>query len=243
MTISSTKPGWLVPAALIMLSAIPVAAGALRVAQLAGGAGITPDNARFFAVPLPVVLHILGASVYCLLGAFQFVPGFRRRRPGWHRLAGRLLAPCGLAAALSGLWMTLFYPRPDDVGDLLTGFRLVFGSAMVASLGLGFSAMVASLGLGFAAIRRGDVARHRAWMTRGYAIGLGAGTQALTQLPWILAVGPLGTLSKALMMLAAWVINLAVAEWVIRRRPTRPTRTTAGQPTYSALTSHVGEAR
>jgi hypothetical protein len=110
--------------------------------------------------------------------------------------------------------MTLFYPRPDDVGDLLTGFRLVFGSAMALSIALGL-----------AAIRRRDFARHRAWMIRGYAIGVGAGTQAVTQLPWILAVGPLDKLSKALFMLAAWVINLAVAEWIIRGQVSGPTRT------------------
>ena len=95
----STRAGWLVPAALILLSAIPLAAGAVRLDELAGGAEITPANARFFAAPLPVVLHIVCASLYCLLGAFQFAPGFRRRRPGWHRAAGRLLVPCGLLVA------------------------------------------------------------------------------------------------------------------------------------------------
>src|SRR5690349_17715995 len=50
---------WLVPAGLIMLVAIPLAAGAVRLTQLAGGAEITPANARFFASPLPVVLHIV----------------------------------------------------------------------------------------------------------------------------------------------------------------------------------------
>ena len=100
---SSTKADWLVPAALIALSAVPVAAGAVRLVGLAGGADITPDNARFFAAPVPIVLHILSVSLYCVLGAFQFAPGFRRRRPGWHRAAGRLLVPCGLVAALSGL--------------------------------------------------------------------------------------------------------------------------------------------
>ncbi|MGW4295846.1 DUF2306 domain-containing protein [Micromonospora chersina] len=91
-----------------MLSAVPVIAGAARAAELTGGATVTPDNARFLASPVPVLVHIIGASLYCLLGAFQFAPGFRRRRPGWHRLAGRLLIPCGLGAALSGLWMALF---------------------------------------------------------------------------------------------------------------------------------------
>ena len=109
-----------------------------------------------------MVAHIIAASLYCLLGPFQFVAGFRRRRPGWHRAAGRLLVPCGLAAGLAGLWMALFYPDAPGDGELLRGFRLVFGTAMVVSLVLGF-----------AAIRRRDIARHRAWMIRGYAIALG----------------------------------------------------------------------
>ena len=91
---------WLVPAGLLALSAVPVIAGAARVSELTGGAAVTPDDARFFASPVPVLVHIVGASLYCVLGAFQFASGFRRRRPGWHRAAGRLLVPCGLAAAL-----------------------------------------------------------------------------------------------------------------------------------------------
>jgi len=53
----------------------------------------------------------------------------RRRRPGYHRAAGRAL-------------------------------------------------VVASIVLGFAAMRRREIARHRAWMIRAYAIALAAGTQA-----------------------------------------------------------------
>ena len=93
---------WLV-AGLLVLSAIPLAAGAFRLTQLAGGAEITPANARFFASPPPVVLHIVSASVYAILGAFQFAPGFRRRWPGWHRAAGRLVVLCGLLVGLSAL--------------------------------------------------------------------------------------------------------------------------------------------
>jgi hypothetical protein len=78
--------------------------------------------------------------------------------------------------------------------------------------------MVVSIVLGFTAIRRGDVIRHQAWMMRGYAIGLGAGTQVLTLLAGELIAGPPGELGRALLMGAAWAINLAVAEWVIRKR-------------------------
>ena len=70
--------------------------------------------------------------------------------------------------------------------------------------------------LGFSAIRRGDVTTHRAWMTRAYAIALAAGTQVVT-----LAVGSavFGTsvLVTDLALGAGWVVNLAVAELVIRR--------------------------
>ncbi len=204
---------WLV-AGLLVLSAIPLASGAFRLTQLAGGADITPANARFFASPLPVVLHIVAAAAYIVLGAFQFVTGFRRRMPGWHRRVGRLLVGAGLVVALSGLWMTQFYELPDHDGVLLYVFRLLFGSLMALSIVLGF-----------VAIRRREIARHRAWMMRGYALGLGAGTQPLTLLAGEVIAGPPDELSRALLMGAAWVINLAVAEWAIRKRPRRPPRT------------------
>jgi uncharacterized membrane protein len=212
---SSAKADWLIPAGLIALSFIPIAAGTFRMVQLGVGAEITPDNARFFAVPLPVVLHIVSSVIFCVLGAFQFAPSFRRRKPNWHRAAGRMLIPCGLVVALSGLWMTQFYPSGIDPpasfdGPFVYAIRLVAGSAMALSICLGFGA-----------IRRRDIPCHRAWMMRGYALGLGAGTQVLTHLPWYLFPSIRGELARTLFMGAGWAINLAVAEWLIsseRRR-------------------------
>ncbi|NKX51381.1 DUF2306 domain-containing protein, partial [Arthrobacter deserti] len=179
------RPQWLVPTRLVLLALIPVIAGAARLHELTGGA-VTPQNERFFASPAPVVAHIVSATVYCLLGAFQFVPGLRRNGRGWHRAAGRILVPAGLLAALSGLWMSAFYALPEGDGEALLVLRLVFGSAMVASIALGL-----------AAILRRDFGRHGAWMTRAYAIGTAAGTQALVQLPWILLIGPTDELTRA----------------------------------------------
>ena len=200
---------WLITG-LLVLSAIPLINGVFRLIQLAGGAEITPANARFFASPVPVVVHIVSAAVYAILGAFQFAPRFRQRYPGWHRVAGRLLVICGLLVGLSGLWMTLFYPWPEGDGALLYAFRLVFGSAMVVAIVLGWTT-----------IRRGEVQRHRAWMARAYALGLGAGTQVLTSAAGALIAGPPSERGRALLMGAAWVINLAVAEWAIRKRSAR----------------------
>ena len=210
-TARKTRAIWLLPVALIVLSLCPLTFGAIRLNELASGAEITPANARFFASPLPVILHIAGAGVYALLGALQFVSRLWRRGTGWHRWVGRLLlVPCGLIVGLSGIWMTLFYPRPEGVAgahDLLFFFRLLFGSGMVFSIVYGFIA-----------IRRGDILQHRAWMTRAYAIGLGAATQMLTGMVGELIAGPPTELGNALLMGAGWVINLAVAEWAIRKR-------------------------
>lgn len=205
---------WLAPAGLVLLSLIPILAGGVRLSELTGGADITPQNARFFASPIPVATHIVSVTVFSLLGAFQFVPSLRLR--SWHRIAGRVVVPAGLLAALSALWMTLFYPHPDGDGVAVFVLRLVFGSAMVASLGLGL-----------AAVLRRDFVGHGAWMTRAYAIGVAAGTQALLLIPGGILFGFAHEPSRAVLMGAAWILNLVVAELVIRRRPS-PRRPSPG---------------
>ena len=200
---------WPVPLALMVLSLIPVIAGSLRLLDIAGGPQLLPTNPRIDASPAPLVVHVLAAAFYAFLGAFQFSARLRRRRPGWHRKSGRILVGAGLVVAGSGLWMTLFYVGAPG-GDLLWAIRLLVGSAMAAFIVLGF-----------AAIRRRDVAAHRAWMVRAYALAVGAGTQALTQ-----GIGEalFGTsdLSTAISVGSGWVINAVVAEWVIRRPSVRP---------------------
>lgn len=205
---------WRVPVALIAVGLIPVLAGSFRLIGLSGGPELIPADSRFAASPVPVVVHILSAIVYSVLGAFQFSTGRRRRRPGCHRAAGRLLVVLGLAVALSALWLTQFYPPAEGrSGELLHVFRLLAGTAMALSIVLGI-----------AAIRRRDVARHRAWMSRAYALALGAGTQVIT-----LGIGePVfgsGELSTALLMGAGWGINVGVAELVIRKWTVRSVRT------------------
>ncbi len=217
---------WMVPAGLIALGLIPAIAGSVRLAEVASGADVTPENARFLASPLPVVLHVLAAVPYSLLGALQFSPGFRRRFRGWHRAVGKLLVPAGLVVALSGLWMAHFYQLPAFDGPLVYVERLVFGAAMLLAMLLGI-----------AAIGRRDFVAHGAWMTRAYAIGLGAGTQVFTHLPWFLVVNDElpGGLPRAGMMGAGWIINVLVAEWAIRRahrpKPARVAPTAAATVT------------
>jgi len=210
MTTRSPKPAgstrsWPVPAALIALVAVAVIAGVLRLVQLSGGAAKIPPNPRFDASPIPVVVHIVSAIVFALVGAFQFVPRLRRRRRSWHRRAGRVVVLAGLGVALSALWLNQFFPRAHATRGVVYPLRLAFGVALVVTLVLGFRAA-----------RRRNFARHRVWMIRSFAIALVAGTQVFT-LGFGGAIFGTGDLAQALMLVAAWAINLAVAEWAIRR--------------------------
>jgi uncharacterized membrane protein len=218
-----TASQWLPPVGLVALSLIPVLAGAFRLNELMSNPEITANNARFVASPIPVTVHIVSVTVFSLLGALQFVPLLRRGRQNWHRIAGRILIPAGVLVALSGLWMNFFYPRPPGDGESLVVVRLIVGLVMLASIVLAVLA-----------IRRRDFSSHGAWMARGYAIALGAGTQVFTMLPWVVIFGPIGAadeLPRTALMTAGWVINLAVTEYIIRRRPRpgrRSNRTSAG---------------
>jgi hypothetical protein len=67
-----SRKDWLVPAALIALSLVPAAAGTARVVELTNSAHLSSANARFFAAPIPIVLHIVSVDNYSMHGAFQF---------------------------------------------------------------------------------------------------------------------------------------------------------------------------
>lgn len=193
----------LILVALILLAAIPVVAGIMRLGDITAGTP-TSSTARFHDSPMPVVIHIISSTWFSIAGAFQFSPALRPTR--WHRWSGRGIVPMGLAAALSGVWMTLTYPWANADGQAVYATRLIFGAGMTLSLILGVTTIL-----------NRNIPAHRAWMLRAYAIGMGAGTQVLTHLPWFLLVGQPTEGPRAVLMIGAWVINLAVAEALITK--------------------------
>jgi uncharacterized membrane protein len=191
---------------LIALGLVPILANTLRRIALSLAAPDGPTGNSSQGIPVPVAVHVITATIFVILGAFQFSPGFRRRKPAWHRMAGRVLVVVGMLVALSGLWLNQFASFPAGSGDLLYVFR------WLAGLGMALCILI-----GFAAVRRQDITRHRQWMIRAYAIGLGAATQVFT-LGFGEAIFGKTALNVALLNGAGWIINLAVAEWAIRRR-------------------------
>lgn len=197
-----------IPLALLAISAMPIAAGIARLVGLASNTEFNGDSARFFAAPVPVILHIISASLFSVLGALQFSTGLRHKNPLFHKVSGRIVLPSGVVAALSGLWMTAMYPIPPGLqGDMLFVVRLLVGTTMVISIALALIAVM-----------RLDITAHRAWMIRGYALGQGAGMQVVVLLPWMLVIGTPSMLQRDVLMSLAWLVNLSIAELVIHKQ-------------------------
>ncbi len=182
--------------------------GIARLRSLSAGVAEGVEDARFFAAPVPVVIHVVAGTIYALLGAFQFSAGMRLRWRTWHRRAGLLLLGSAVLTGATGIWMTAAYAIPVNLqGPLLYGVRLLVGAAMLTSIVKGWVSIV-----------RRDLAQHEAWMIRAYALAQGASTQALIVLPLMLMTsGPVIGLTREVLLSAAWVINIVVAEWIRRR--------------------------
>jgi hypothetical protein len=77
--------------------------------------------------------------------------------------------------------------------------------------------ILGALCLGLSAVLKRRIAEHKAWMIRAYALGQGAGTQVITAIPWLILVGEPSGLTRDILMTLSWVINILIAEAVIRR--------------------------
>ena len=223
-TVRAQVRNWRLTGMLMLLALIPAIAGISRLVELTLGATITAKNARFFATPFPVEMHILAVIPFAVLGALQLSPAWRKRHLRWHRAAGRVLVPLGLTTALTGLWMAHFQTWPEGDGPVLYALRLAAGTAMATAIILGI-----------VAIHRKDFAAHAAWMTRAYAIAMGAGTQVLTHIPYVILMGTPAEGPRAALMGAGWLINAVLAEWVIRRTATKWPAAQAAQAAQAAI--------
>ncbi|MBK8202823.1 MAG: DUF2306 domain-containing protein [Bdellovibrionales bacterium] len=199
------RTDWIVISSLLLLSIIPVIAGIVRMNELIGGI-VTAENSRFHASPIPVTMHIISVTIYSLFGAFQFSEGFRMQFTKLHRQFGKILIVSGFFAAITGLWMSLFYPAANYDGPFVQFVRLIVGTAMLIFLVFGVDAIL-----------RQEFKEHGAWMIRAYALGLGAGTQVLTHVPWFVFPSIKGEFSRAVFMTLGWVINVIVAEVIIQK--------------------------
>ncbi len=166
---------------------------------------------RSAAVRSAFYLHIAFGGLALLLSPLQFAPRLRLRSPAAHRAVGRTVLVAIAIAGLAGLVLA-----PHNVaGPVGTA-----GFGLLALLWLGFSATA------LRAIRRRDVAAHRRWMVRAFALTYGAVTLRLWLGVLITAqIGIWGTddgtaFERAYLLVPflSWVPNLLVAEWYLAAR-------------------------
>lgn len=158
--------------------------------------------ASFRARPWAIIGHAAFGTVALLFGPLQFRHDLLVRRQRLHRWLGRVYVGAALGTGVTGLFMAAY-----SFG----------GPATHAGFGLLAVLLLGTTGTGLARVLAGDVASHRAWMVRSFALIFAAVTLRI-ELP-LLIVAYRGEFQPAYQWVAwlCWLPNLAWAELRVRR--------------------------
>jgi uncharacterized membrane protein len=231
-TTTTWAPTWRTRSAFwwIVLSALAIAVFAPLPYALHSLTHLTANDQQLAAnyvdrpavVQLAFYLHIGFGGLALLLSPLQFATRLRTRAPQVHRAVGRVVLGAIAIAAPAGLVLA-----PHSL------------AGAVGTVGFGLLAVLwmTAAGTAFRAIRRHDVAAHRRWMIRTFALTYAAVTLRL----WLgmLIAGQVGLAGVAdqpafdraylLVPFLAWVPNLLVAEHYLA---VRHRRAASGRPGF-----------
>ena len=170
------------------------------------GALVHPDiRAAFQARPAIVLTHVFAAVLALLIGPLQFWVRLRQGSPSFHRWSGRVYLGLGvLVGGLAGLYMAF-----HAYGGIAS--RLGFSGLALGWLYTGMRA--------YLSIRARDIAAHRAWLIRNYALTFAAVTLRL-YVPAAVAFGVTFETAYPVIAWLCWVPNLVFAHWFVRRSVT-----------------------
>jgi uncharacterized membrane protein len=214
--LAATRAGW----TWIALSSLAIAVYAVvpyltaSLAELSDSdVGLAGNyDGRPVVIQAAFYAHIVAGGLALVVGPLQFWRRLRDRHRPVHHWIGRAYLAAIAVAGVAGLMMAPF----NEAG--FVGF-FGFGTLAVLWLVTGWNA--------YRAIRRRDVASHRAWMMRNFALTYAAVTLRLWLGVLIAAQAlPGGDFdfdaafanAYAAVPFLAWLPNLIVAEWLIRRR-------------------------
>jgi uncharacterized membrane protein len=147
-------------------------------------------------------LHIFSSLIVLLSGALLFLPIVLRKAPSIHRIAGRIYVILVLLiSAPSGLIMAF-----HSNGNFSTTINFILLSVFWWVFTF----------IGFVAIIKGQVIKHKQWMTRSFALTMSAITLRLAQmiLNTFWAIDP--DIQYCIVSWGSWIINLFIAEIIIR---------------------------
>lgn len=163
----ATRTVWTGVVVLVFIGLVAVARRTIVLlfpGTLGGGssspaAALDTGFARHTALTL---IHILPGALFLTLAAVQFMPGVRQKHLRLHRWMGRCLVVLGLIIGVSALVMSykMNIGGPNETAAT-TFYAMVFLVCLVKA---------------YLHARRKEIARHREWMIRAYAVGLGVAT-------------------------------------------------------------------
>ncbi len=178
--------------------------GAVQVVQIPLGA-LPEDSQRLGAAPIWHFIHVLGGSAFGILGPIQFSRALKPKYGLMHRFLGRMFVAAGAMLSLSSLG--LLWHFPDAYSPAVNAGRLLFGIALGVAL---VFAMYA--------ICKQEFFRHRNWMVRAYAIGIGATVVSMVFFPiYILTGEPPKGLAADILFLGSWLGCVLFAEGLVCR--------------------------
>ncbi len=211
MPLPLTRPGngWRL---MVVLAALTAAYG--FATALVGPPIFAPNlKASFVARPWGIYPHAFFGGIAMILGPFQFHRGLLRNRAR-HRKVGQAYVAACLIAGMAGLYMAIY-----SYGGMIT--HLGFGGLAVA--------LLTTTGLAFRAIKARDVATHREWMIRSYAMIFAAVMLRIEIPPLRIATQGNFDVTYRIVAWLCWVPNILVAELIVRQ--TRVTAA-AGLPAF-----------
>ena len=176
-------------------------------------------DGRYAASPILTLLHIAPGAILLMLAPLQFSSRIRSRHIQFHRWSGRILMLAALVTALAGLYF---------------GLRMPYGGAGEATaIALFGGFFVVAVARAFVAIRRHQVARHREWVIRAFAIAIGISTVRIVGAVFDVFLTPAGIRPPdvfALSLWTGWGVTLGAGELWIRytRRWSRSVAAPAG---------------
>ena len=197
------KP-WVLLATLYFGTLLGTILGAVQVVQIPIGA--LPENSqRLAAAPLWHFSHVLGGSAFGLLGPIQFSRALKNRYGLVHRFMGRIFVAAGAMLSLSSLGLLWHFPHAYSPAVSIG--RLLFGIALGIALAVAI----------YAIFKRENI-RHRNWMIRAYAIGIGATVVSMVFFPIYLLTGePPKGFAADILFLGSWLGCVLFAEGLVRR--------------------------
>jgi uncharacterized membrane protein len=163
------------------------------------------DSWHLKAAPVWHFMHVLGGATFGILGPIQFSRVLMRKYGLLHRVMGRVFVAAGAMLSLSS--MSLLWHFPHTYSVAVSGGRLLFGIALGVALAIAMQA-----------IGKRDFARHRNWMIRAYAIGIGATAVSMVFFPIYLITGePPQGVAADIVFLGSWTACIVFAEGLARR--------------------------